>query len=497
MSDISVLVIDSQDSAYIRDLQRTYNIEIAESVLDAMEKTEQSHFDAVIIDIDLIGLNLLPSVKKLCPGTVFIAVSAGKSMRTVVDVMRMGFYDCVFHPFPSGYLTTSINKGIRAFSMERDKVEDIAAMARQKGSVQAVIQSMSAGLIITDTRQHVVFCNSKAAELLDKKVLVGIPISRHIGQPPEPSMEPMGLEIKTSAGTALMRTLPVTDYQASRVGWVSVLTDITEFKKTGRLMSEAAMRCTHEIRAPLAAVRSYLALLLDESVGNLNHRQRIMLTRMVKRVDALLELERELLDLSSIEAGGLSLDTELLSLAELMRELTDTMRPSAVEKGVRMRLLVEPEPLTMLADRSALKRVFTNLVSNAIKYTPSGGTVQIRVGRDGDRGFTEVVDTGIGISAENVPRIFDKFFRVRDRETAEIVGTGLGLPIVKALVDAHSGEIKVESEAGRGSTFRVFLPIVETVAVHKKEPKVLNSEEYILLNNLDTNFKAEGGGGEE
>ncbi len=226
------------------------------------------------------------------------------------------------------------------------------------------------------------------------------------------------------------------------------------------------MRCTHEIRAPLAAARSYLGLLLDESVGNLNHRQRTMLTRITKRVDALLELERELLDLSSIETVGVPLDTELLSLAELMRELTDTMRPSAVEKGVRMRLLAEPEPLVMNADRSALKRIFTNLVSNAIKYTPSGGIVQIRVGRDGDRGFVEVVDTGIGISAENIPLIFDKFFRVRGRETAEIVGTGLGLPIVKALVDAHSGEIKVESAAGQGSTFKVFLPIVETVAVH-------------------------------
>ena len=134
------------------------------------------------------------------------------------------------------------------------------------------------------------------------------------------------------------------------------------------------------------------------------------------------------------------------------------MRPSAAEKGVRMRLLIEPDPLVTYADKGAVKRVFTNLVSNAIKYTPPGGIVQVRVGRDDSKAFVEVMDTGLGISADNLPRIFGKFFRVRDRQTAEIVGTGLGLPIVKALVDAHSGEIKVDSEVGRGSTFRIHLP---------------------------------------
>jgi len=212
---------------------------------------------------------------------------------------------------------------------------------------------------------------------------------------------------------------------------------------------------------------------------------------MMKRVDALLELERDLLDLSSIEAGSSTLNMELLSVADLVREVTDMMRPSAAEKGVRMRFLVEPDPLSIRADKRAVKRIFTNLVSNAIKYTPSGGTVQVRVGRDDGRSFVEVMDTGIGISTDNLPHIFDKFYRVRDRQTAEIVGTGLGLPIVKALVEAHSGEIKVDSEVGRGSTFTVFLPIAETTVVHERESKVLDSEEYVLLSDLDANFKDE------
>jgi heterodisulfide reductase subunit C len=178
-------------------------------------------------------------------------------------------------------------------------------------------------------------------------------------------------------------------------------------------------------------------------------------------------------------------------LADSVREVTDMIRPSAAEKGIRMRLLIEPDPLVTHADKGAIKRVFTNLVSNAIKYTPSGGTVQVSVGRDDGKAFVEVMDTGIGISSDNLPRIFSKFFRVRERQTADIVGTGLGLPIVKALVDGHSGEIKVDSEVGRGSTFTVLLPLAETTVVHERKSKVLDSGEYILLSDLDTNFKYE------
>jgi heterodisulfide reductase subunit C len=167
------------------------------------------------------------------------------------------------------------------------------------------------------------------------------------------------------------------------------------------------------------------------------------------------------------------------------------MRPSAAAKGIRMRLLIEPDPLVALADKGATKRVFTNLVSNAIKYTESGGIVQVRAGQDDGRAFVEVMDTGIGITAENRPHIFEKFFRVRDRHTAAIVGTGLGLPIVKALMRDMQGEIKVDSEVGRGTTFTVFLPIAETTVSHERELKVLDTQEYILLSDLDTNFNDE------
>ena len=135
MSSGSVLIFDIGDPAYLRDLQKTYNTEIAESVLDAIEKIEQSRFDAVIINIDLVGLSWFPTVRMLSPETVFIGISAGRSMRTVVDIMRMGFYDCVFHPFPSGYLTTSVNKGVRVYAMRREQAKELADAESQEEGV--------------------------------------------------------------------------------------------------------------------------------------------------------------------------------------------------------------------------------------------------------------------------------------------------------------------------------------------------------------------------
>ncbi len=498
MKSNRVLIVDKQGSNYVKDLQKVYDTEIAESAHGAVDKVEQSHFDAVVINIDLVGLNSLSTIEKLCPETVLIAISSEISTKRVVELIRIGFYDCISQTFPLEHLISSINDGIRALFLQREKARDVTTIANQRGIFHDVIQSMPDGLIVTDRSRRVVFCNSKAAELLSTEPVGNIDISEFIGRPVDLNAEFEELELETPSGSVLMRTVPIIDrptpgtqHPASSIGWVSALTDITETKKSSHLMSEAALRCTHEIRAPLGAIRNYLTVLLDGNVGSLNDKQRFMLTRMMKRVDALLELERDLLDLSSIESGSSTLDMELLSLADSVREVTDMMRPSAAEKGVRMRLLIEPDPLVTYADKGAVKRVFTNLVNNAIKYTPPGGIVQVRVGRDDNKAFVEVMDTGIGISADNLSRIFGKFFRVRDRQTAEIVGTGLGLPIVKVLVDAHSGEIKVDSEVGRGSTFTVLLPIAETSGVHERKAKVIDSGKYILLSDLDNDFKDE------
>jgi len=145
-------------------------------------------------------------------------------------------------------------------------------------------------------------------------------------------------------------------------------------------------------------------------------------------------------------------------MEELLRKVHTSMLPEAEAKGLKLKLNIKEPIPSISGDRTNLEGVFTNLVNNAIKYTPEGGEITIRGTGDGRNVRIEISDTGIGISKEDLPRIFDRFYRVKSEKTRQIVGTGLGLSIVKHIVEAHLGTISVASEEGAGSTFTVVLP---------------------------------------
>jgi signal transduction histidine kinase len=192
--------------------------------------------------------------------------------------------------------------------------------------------------------------------------------------------------------------------------------------------------------------------------GEVTEKQQQLLSRAKERTQGLLTLIKDLLDLSKIEAGMMVQYKEPLNLLEVIQKVVEFMRPEAEAKKIDLQFALPTEPAWINADRNSMDGIFTNLISNAIKYTPEGGKVWIALG--GDNGFVKVTvsDTGIGIKKEDLPRIFDKFYRVKTAETRQIIGTGLGLTIVKSIVDAHLGSISVESELGKGTTFTVLLP---------------------------------------
>jgi signal transduction histidine kinase len=149
---------------------------------------------------------------------------------------------------------------------------------------------------------------------------------------------------------------------------------------------------------------------------------------------------------------------EPLALQEVIQRVVDLMRVEAENKKIDLQFSALSKSSLILADRNSMEGIFTNLISNAIKYTPEGGKVWVTLGEDGGFVKATVSDTGIGIKKTDLPRIFDKFYRVKTIETRQIVGTGLGLSIVKSIVDAHLGSISVESEEGGGTTFTVSFP---------------------------------------
>ena len=230
-------------------------------------------------------------------------------------------------------------------------------------------------------------------------------------------------------------------------------------RELDRLKDEFLSLVSHELRTPLTSIRGYLDLVLAGEAGEVNPQQRRFLEAVERNSGRLLRLVGDLLFVAQADAGRLSLERASVDLSELAAHCVEAAAPTATEKSVSLVLLVQPVP-SLVGDRGRLAQVLDNLVSNALKFTPEGGTVQVRTEADGDRVALEVEDTGIGIPTADQPRLFERFFRSSVAEDQAIPGTGLGLAIVKAIVEAHSGQISISSREGVGTTFRIELPLV-------------------------------------
>jgi signal transduction histidine kinase len=230
-------------------------------------------------------------------------------------------------------------------------------------------------------------------------------------------------------------------------------------RELDRLKDEFLSLVSHELRTPLTSIRGYLDLVLDGEAGEINQEQRRFLEAVERNSGRLLRLVGDLLFVAQADAGRLSLERAKVDLAELAAHCVEGAAPAATEKSVSLVLLAEPVP-SLVGDRGRLAQVLDNLVSNALKFTPEGGTVQVRTMAEDDYVALEVEDTGIGIPQADQSRLFERFYRTSVAEDQAIPGTGLGLAIVKAIVEAHSGQITISSREGVGTTFRVELPLV-------------------------------------
>ncbi|MBP2017757.1 signal transduction histidine kinase/CHASE3 domain sensor protein/DNA-binding transcriptional MerR regulator [Symbiobacterium terraclitae] len=258
----------------------------------------------------------------------------------------------------------------------------------------------------------------------------------------------------TTGYTLQWSSAPVGSGQ-SRVGRLFTFQDVTELAELDRLKSEFVNTVSHELRTPLTSIMGYLSLVLAETVGPLQEQQREFLNVVSRNTSRLANLINDLLDIQRIESGRMPLNLTPTSLSQVVSQVAETFRVQAEQKGLSFTVNLPEggEPLIQ-ADPDRLTQIVSNLVSNAVKYTREGG-VTITVSADGDRVELSVADTGIGISPSDQKRIFEKFYRAEHPYVREVGGTGLGLPIVRTMVEEHGGELRLESEPGKGSRFTV------------------------------------------
>jgi len=215
---------------------------------------------------------------------------------------------------------------------------------------------------------------------------------------------------------------------------------------------------SHELKAPLNSIEGYLQMIKDRQAGPQLESYDYMVDRMLERIKGMRTLILDLLDLTKVTSDKVKRDVKEINLADVARMAIDTMRPYSIQKDIRLNLLGE-DPLLIMADNEEMEIVFNNLISNAIKYNKAGGSVDCKLSRTEDCVEIEVEDTGIGMTQDDISRIFDDFVRIKNEKTRNITGSGLGLAIVKKLIDNYKGKIEVTSQPDKGSTFKVKLPI--------------------------------------
>lgn len=221
------------------------------------------------------------------------------------------------------------------------------------------------------------------------------------------------------------------------------------FWRQQQFLSDAS----HELRTPTSIIKSYCDVTLRRERTAPEYRD--ALRKIEETVNRMCDIINRILVISRLDSKTIRLNPVRMDLMEVLKDVIRLVEPAALNRDIKMSL--NGKPVTVLGDREGITEVFTNVVENAVKYNRPGGSVDMDIGEDNGRAIVTVKDTGIGIPAEEIPKIFDRFYRV-DMSRGQTVGSGLGLSIVKGIIEAHGGRIDVESAVGRGSTFRVSLP---------------------------------------
>ncbi len=334
------------------------------------------------------------------------------------------------------------------------------AVETERHKLEAALRGTEDAIVTVDDDKRVILCNPAGRRTFRFEAsMIGRPIGEATSLQnlaelfdhfPPPGF-PLVSEIAMADGRILQAQLSTVE----DLGCVAVMRDITTLKELDRIKSEFVAMVSHDLRTPLTTIRGYVELLAR--VGPLNDMQTDFVERIERSMVMIIALITDLLNLGRIEAG-LDQEKELCHLDLIVQRAVEDVRPSIEEKGQSLSLEIEPDLPPLIGVPARLLQLATNLLTNAIKYTPIRGQLAVALRQERHYLMLTVSDNGIGIPAEDQPHIFDKFYRVNNKETQEVPGSGLGLSIVRTIAEKHGGRVWVESVLGQGSTFSVLLP---------------------------------------
>jgi len=323
-----------------------------------------------------------------------------------------------------------------------------------------LLDSLPQGLLVADQQRQILWCNPEARRLLSldriSSQLEGdlFAIVERVAESHQSELH----ELQPTADVKLqLRTMPPVQSSSAKDRVICIVTDVSERRHQEEFYRNFIQNISHELLTPLAAIAGHIANIKEcsiEEVESWQHSQEII-EREVRRLTG---LTSNLLLLSRLESG-VPLRLEPTNIGVVVEEAVSELIRLAQAKAIKLSIQSPPRLHRVSADRNRIKQVFINLLDNAIKYCPEGSEVQVRLQTDGERIIVEVADTGPGIPEQDLPHVFEKMYRVEKERTRATEGSGLGLSIVKKIVELHGGQIAVESTVGQGTVFTVQMPM--------------------------------------
>ncbi len=470
----SILVVD--DEKRIRDVtqrmltQEGFEVAVAETGETGMKMIEEKNFDIILLDLmmpGMSGLEALPLLKARHPYTVVIVITGYATLEHSIEAMKKGAFDFIPKPFSPQDLRLVIFKAIEFIRTLQD-------IANEKSRIRVLINELSGGVMATDIQKQVVLANPAFLKMINYfgESVIGRPVADIIQNEkietmidqvltlPEEKFSDLTTELDLGETVLSVRCIPFRDRLDRNLGTITVMNDITTLRKMDQLKSDFVSMVAHEIRSPLNSIAMQIKVILDGLAGDVAEKQQEILTRALAKIKALGNLSTELLDLARIESGLITQEREKVNMGKLLMEQVAFYQEAAGAKSTQLALEALPDLPPVLVNRQNMDEVISNLINNAINYTPEGGKITLSASIENNYLCIRVSDTGIGIHKDDLERIFDRFYRVKDEKTRYITGTGLGLPIVKSIVEAHNGRLNVESEPEKGSTFYIYIPLI-------------------------------------
>ncbi len=485
---IKILVVD--DEKVIRDgchrvlTGKGYQVSTAENGKEAMDMLSKGPIDIILLDLKMpimSGEEVLEKTSHQYPDIPVIIITGHGTIDTAVECMKKGAYDFITKPFQFDQFLITINRAAekrvleqKAQQLQEENVQNLYDLYLEKSRLRTIINCMANGVMVNNRNMEVVLHNPALMKLLEisEKKENPIPVNQiiddesliatleQIQSNKTSEKEFISQEIRTGKKVVRAISAPALGPENNIVGTVTVLEDITAFKQLDEMKSDFVNMVAHELRSPLTAIRQQNTVILEGLAGPLQDKQKDLLNRVLKKIDTLLDLINDLLDIATIEAGKTIQHQIPMDITQIIENTVALMDAKAKEKKIQLTCSCR-NMKSIQADPKGIEEIFSNLITNAINYSPDNSRVTVTAECLSEYMEIKVMDTGFGIPPEELPKIFDKFYRVKHPQTREVMGTGLGLAIVKGIVEAHHGTIDVESVPNKGTTFKILLPVLK------------------------------------